>query len=169
MASVDTLAGQVRRVKRAGDIIVVSIHWGGNWDYSIPHLQRDFAHGLIDRAGVDVVHGHSSHHVKGIEVYKERPILYGCGDLLSDYEGITGQEQFRGELGLMYFLSLEPTTGRLQRFEMTPTRLRKLRINRALREEAQWLVNVLNREGRPLGTRAILGEDLRLALQWSGV
>ena len=169
MASVDTLAEQVRHVKRAGDIAIVSIHWGGNWDYSIPHLQRDFAHGLIDRAGVDVIHGHSSHHIKGIEVYKERPILYGCGDLLSDYEGITGHEEFRGELGLMYFLSLEPATGRLQRFEMTPTRLRKLRINRALREEAQWLVDVLNREGRPLGTRAILGEDLRLALQWSGV
>ena len=168
MASVDTLAGQVRRVKRAGDIVVVSIHWGGNWDYSISSLQRDFAHGLIDRAGVDVIHGHSSHHVKGIEVYKERPILYGCGDLLSDYEGISGHEEFRGELGLMYFLSLEPASGRLQRFDMTPTRLRKLRINRASREEAKWLADVLNREGRPLGTRAILGEDLRLALQWSG-
>lgn len=167
MASVDILAGQVRRVKRDGDIAVVSIHWGGNWDYSIPRRQRDFAHGLIDRAGVDVVHGHSSHHVKGIEVYKEHPILYGCGDLLSDYEGITGHEQFRGELGLMYFLSLEPTTGRLQRFEMTPTRLRKLRINRASSEEAQWLAEVLNREGRLLGTRAIQGKDLRLALQWN--
>jgi len=169
MASVNTLDGQVRRLKRAGDIVVVSIHWGGNWDYSIPPLQRDFAHSLIDRAGVDVIHGHSSHHVKGIEVYKERPILYGCGDLLSDYEGITGHEEFRGELGLMFFLTLEPVTGRLRRFEMTPTRLRKLRINRALRDEAQWLVNVLNREGRPLGTRAILGEDLRLVLQWNGV
>ena len=69
----------------------------------------------------------------------------------------------------MYFLSLDSATGRLQRFEMTPTRLRKLRINRALREEAQWLVDVLNREGRPLGTRTILGEDLRFTLQWSGV
>jgi poly-gamma-glutamate synthesis protein (capsule biosynthesis protein) len=167
MASVDTLAGQVRRIKRAGDIVVVSIHWGGNWDYSIPPLQRDFAHSLIDRAAVDVVHGHSSHHVKGIEVYKERPILYGCGDLLSDYEGISGHEEFRSELGLMYFLSLEPATGRLQRFEMTPTRLQKLRINRASREEARWLADVLNREGRPLGTRTILGEDLRLVLQWS--
>ena len=168
MASVDTLEGQVRRVKRAGDIVVVSIHWGGNWDYSIPPLQRDFAHGLIDRAGVDVIHGHSSHHVKGIEVYKERPILYGCGDLLSDYEGISGHEEFRGELGLMYFLSLEPATGRLQRFGMTPTRLQKLRIKRASREEAQWLADVLNREGRPLGTRATFGEDLRFALQWGG-
>jgi poly-gamma-glutamate synthesis protein (capsule biosynthesis protein) len=166
MTSVDTLAEQVQRFKRAGDIAVVSIHWGGNWDYSIPRQQRDFARGLIDRAGVDVIHGHSSHHVKGIEVYRERPILYGCGDLLSDYEGINGHEAFRGELGLMYFLSLEPATGHLQRFEMIPTRLRKLRINTASREEAQWLAEVLNREGRSLGSSAVLGEDLRLTLQW---
>ena len=164
--SVDMLAKQVRHIKRSGDIAIVSIHWGGNWDYSIPRQQRDFAHALIDRAGIDVVHGHSSHHVKGIEVYKERPILYGCGDLLSDYEGITGHEEFRGELGLMYFLSLESATGRLQRFEMTPTRLQRLRINRASSEEARWLAEVLNREGRPLGSRTVLGEDLRLTLQW---
>ena len=167
MTSVDTLAEQLRRFRRAGDIAVVSIHWGGNWDYNIPRQQRDFAHALIDRAGVDVIHGQSSHHVKGVEVYNERPILYGCGDLLSDYEGINGHEAFRGELGLMYFLSLEPATGRLQRFEMTPTRLRKLRINRASREEAQWLAEVLNREGRPLGSQAVLGEDLRLTLCWN--
>jgi poly-gamma-glutamate synthesis protein (capsule biosynthesis protein) len=167
MGSVDTLAEQVRRIKRTGDIAIVSIHWGGNWDYSITRQQRDFAHALIDGAGIDVIHGHSSHHIKGIEVYRERPILYGCGDLLSDYEGINGHEAFRGELGLMYFLSLDPASGRLQRFEMAPTRLRRLRINNASRDEAQWLADVLNREGRPLGSRAVLGEDLRLALQWN--
>ena len=66
----------------------------------------------------------------------------------------------------MYFLSLDPATGHLQRFGMTPTRLQRLRINRASREDAQWLGDVLNREGRPLGSRAVLGEDSRLALQW---
>jgi poly-gamma-glutamate synthesis protein (capsule biosynthesis protein) len=166
MDSVVTLARQIRRVKRAGDIVVLSIHWGGNWDYSIPQVQREFAHALVDRAGVDVIHGHSSHHVKGIEVYNGRLILYGCGDLLSDYEGISGHEEFRGELGLMYFPSLDPATGRLQRLEMTPTRLRKLRINRAALDEAQWLAEVLNREGGPLGSSVFLTADHRLELQW---
>ena len=161
-----TLAGQVRRVKRGGDIVVASIHWGGNWDYGIPDTQREFARLLIDTAGVDVVHGHSSHHVKGIEVYRGRPILYGCGDLLSDYEGISGHEDYRGELGLMYFPQLDPASGRLRRFRMTPTRLRNLRINHASQEEAQWLEQVLNREGRRLGTRVTLDRDQRLTLHW---
>jgi len=40
-------------------------------------------------AGVDVVHGHSSHHAKGFEVYAGKLIIYGAGDLISDYEGIS--------------------------------------------------------------------------------
>jgi Putative enzyme of poly-gamma-glutamate biosynthesis (capsule formation) len=77
-------------VKQQGDIVVASIHWGGNWDYKVPREQREFAHKLIDEAGVDVIHGHSSHHIKGIEVYRGKLIMYGCSDLLNDYEGISG-------------------------------------------------------------------------------
>jgi len=46
---------------------------------------------------IDLIHGHSSHHIKGVEVYNGKLIIYGCGDLLSDYEGIQnpGEEKFR--------------------------------------------------------------------------
>jgi poly-gamma-glutamate capsule biosynthesis protein CapA/YwtB (metallophosphatase superfamily) len=82
------------------------IHWGDNWRYHVPDWQRSLAHGLIDEAGVDVVHGHSSHHPKALEVYRHRPILYGCGDCLNDYEGIGGYEEYRSDLALMYFPTL---------------------------------------------------------------
>ena len=48
---------------------------------------------FIAAAGVDLVHGHSSHHAKGAEVYRGKLILYGCGDLISDYEGISVRER----------------------------------------------------------------------------
>jgi poly-gamma-glutamate capsule biosynthesis protein CapA/YwtB (metallophosphatase superfamily) len=163
---VERIADRVAAVKRAGDIVVVSIHWGGNWGYDISNRERQFAHRLIDAAGVDLVHGHSSHHVKGIEVYRERLILYGCGDFLNDYEGISGQEEFRGDLGLMYFPSLDPATGKLVRLEMTPTKICYLRVNRASAEEARWLQEVLNREGERLGTRVTLDDERTLSLQW---
>ncbi|OGT20546.1 MAG: poly-gamma-glutamate biosynthesis protein [Gammaproteobacteria bacterium RBG_16_57_12] len=166
--TVRRIAEQVKRIKRGGDIVVASIHWGGNWDYNIPRDQREFAHALIDAAGVDLVHGHSSHHVKGIEVYKDRLILYGCGDFLTDYEGIHGNEEYRDDLGLMYFPSLDPASGHLLGFKMTPTRLKNLRVNRVSRKEAQWLAEVLNREGKPLGTRVTIEEDDRLVLHWGG-
>lgn len=165
-AGVRAVAGRIGRIKRPGDIVVVSIHWGGNWGYTVPSEQRAFAHALIDDAGVDVVHGHSSHHVKGIEVYRDRLILYGCGDFLNDYEGIGGYEIYRGDLGLMYFPRLDPASGRLIGCSMTPTRIRNLRVNRAAHAEAQWLAAVLDREGKALGTRVVPGDDGRLELRW---
>ena len=71
-----------------------------------------FAHWLVD-GGVDIVHGHSSHHPRPIEVYRDRLILYGCGDFIDDYEGIEGYEQYRDDLVLMYFATLSPATGEL--------------------------------------------------------
>lgn len=167
-ATVQNLADQVQGVKQEDDIVVASIHWGGNWGYTIPSEQRAFAHALIDSAGIDVVHGHSSHHVKGIEVYKAHPIIYGCGDFINDYEGISGYEQYRDDLGLMYFPILDPAGGRLLGFEMTAMRIKKLRLNYASPQETRWLVDVLNREGETLGTKVSLVQNHRLALQWNG-
>ena len=164
--TVKAIAVQARGLKREGDILVASIHWGGNWGYSIPDAQRRFAHGLIDEAGVDVVHGHSSHHVKGIEVYQERLILYGCGDFFNDYEGIGGYEAFRGELSLMYFPNLEPVSGRLLALRMTPTRVRRFRVNRASEADTLWLRERLNREGQQLGTRVEINADNTFTLDW---
>jgi poly-gamma-glutamate synthesis protein (capsule biosynthesis protein) len=164
--TVQYIKESVQEVKQQGDIVVVSIHWGGNWGYKIPREQRDFAHKLIDDAGADVIHGHSSHHVKGMEVYKDRPIIYGCGDFLNDYEGIAGYESFRADLGLMYFLTMDPSTGRLVHLHMTPTQIKRFKVNRASRADALWLRDSLNREGRKLGTRVELKEDNTLTLQW---
>ena len=160
------IGNRLRRLRRAGDIIVVSIHWGGNWGYNFSREQRDFAHGLIDSVGVDIIHGHSSHHVMGIEVYRDRPILYGCGDFINDYEGIGGHESFRGDLSLMYFVTMSPAKGRLTGLCMIPTTMRKFRVNRASRVDAEWLGQTLNREGKAFGTRVVLKEDAVLDLHW---
>ena len=157
---------RVLDVKQKGDIVVASIHWGGNWGFQVPYEQSEFAHKLIDEAGIDIIHGHSSHHVKGIEVYKERPILYGCGDFLDDYEGIGGDEYYRGDLGLMYFVSMDPSTGRLVSLHMTPTQVKHFKVNRASGADAQWLKEILDREGKKFGTRVRLNRDNTLTLEW---
>lgn len=45
-------------------------------------------------------------------MYRDRLILYGCGDFINDYEGIGGYESFRGDLRLMYFVDLDAADGR---------------------------------------------------------
>jgi poly-gamma-glutamate capsule biosynthesis protein CapA/YwtB (metallophosphatase superfamily) len=163
-ASVDAIARQVQTVKNPGDLVLASIHWGGNWGYAIDAKQRAFAHRLIDHAQVDVVHGHSSHHVKGIEVYGGKLILYGCGDFLNDYEGIHGHQQYRAHLALMYFPTLDNSSGRLLRLTLVPMRICRFQLAPASAEDAHWLLDVLNREGRGLDTAFTLGPDGRLSL-----
>ena len=166
-ATVGAIGAAVKEVKRTGAVAVASLHWGGNWGYQVTQSQREFAHWLIDDAGIDMVHGHSSHHVKGIEVYGGKPILYGCGDFLTDYEGIGGHEEFRDDLVLMYFPAIDPATGLLLRLDITPLRLRNFRLNHASAPEAQWLEGVLNGEGRRFGTGVERDEDNRLTLRWA--
>ena len=160
------IAQSVRRIKHKGDIVVASIHWGGNWGYKIPAAQKEFAHRLIDQADVDVVHGHSSHHVKGIEVYKERLILYGCGDFINDYEGIGGYEEFRADLSLMYFVTIDPADGKLSRLQMIPTQIKRFRVNRASTDDTLWLKNILNREGNRFGAQVIPDKNNSFTLRW---
>ncbi|MFY0990765.1 CapA family protein [Halomonas sp. C05BenzN] len=164
--AIDALVADIARPRVPGEVTVVSLHWGGNWGYDIPSEHRDLAHRLIDEAGVDIVWGHSSHHPLGIEVYRDRLILYGCGDLINDYEGISGHEGFRDDLVLLYFPTLELADGRLKRLTMVPMRLRHFRLNRATPEEAQWLCRRLTREGGGLGTRVRLDAHDRLVLEW---
>ncbi len=160
------IAERIGRVKQPYDVVVASIHWGGNWGYAISPEQTDFAHRLIDEAGVDVIHGHSSHHTKGLEVYRDKPIIYGCGDFLNDYEGISGYEAFRDDLVLLYRATVDAATGRLAGFNMTPFQIRQFRLHRVSRQDAEWLRDTLDREGRTLGTGVRLGEANRLSLEW---
>jgi poly-gamma-glutamate capsule biosynthesis protein CapA/YwtB (metallophosphatase superfamily) len=143
-----------------GDVLVASIHWGSNWGYDIPPEQIAFAHRLIDE-GVAIVHGHSSHHVKAIEVFKGRLILYGCGDFLTDYEGISGYETLRGDLGLMYLVDLDSRNGQLASASLVPMQMRRFRLERAP-VDSEWLSNLLNK----LGTAVRLEKDSSLTLEW---
>jgi poly-gamma-glutamate capsule biosynthesis protein CapA/YwtB (metallophosphatase superfamily) len=166
--SADAAAGiveRIRRVKRAGDIAVVSIHWGGNWGYEVDDAQVAFAHWLVD-GGADIVHGHSSHHPRPIEVYNGKLVLYGCGDLINDYEGIGGHEQFRSDLVLMYFPIVDTGTGRLHQLRLSPMHLARMRLNHASTEDAAWLADVISLISAPFHSRATLGADNRLELSW---
>ncbi|MBD3242406.1 MAG: poly-gamma-glutamate biosynthesis protein [Chitinivibrionales bacterium] len=163
-ASVTQVTRHIHAHRRAGDIVVASVHWGGNWGYNIPAEHRRFAHELIDKAGVDLVHGHSSHHVRPIEIHHGRLILYGCGDFLNDYEGIVGYERFRDDLALMYFVSLALPSGEMLQLRMRPMQRRKFRSNRAGEQDARWLADTLNRESGFLDAAVELDDDNTLYL-----
>jgi len=163
-ATATRISDQMRQLKRRSDLLVASIHWGGNWGYEIPREQIAFAHRLIEE-GVAVVHGHSSHHVKAIEVFKGRLILYGCGDFLTDYEGISGYEKFRGDLALMYLVELHSRSGELMSVRLVPMHMRRFRLEHASAADANLLCDLLNRLGARFGTEVQLAEENSIRLK----
>ncbi|HLG58343.1 MAG TPA: CapA family protein [Vicinamibacterales bacterium] len=157
------VAARVARHKLPGDVAVLSIHWGGNWGYDVPRQHINFAHRLVE-GGIDIVYGHSSHHVRPIEIYRDRLILYGCGDFIDDYEGITGYERYRDDLVLMFFPSVSQQTGRLLMLEMTPLQIRHMRLNRASLADGRWICDTVNEISRPFGAHVALTEHGALRL-----
>lgn len=154
---------RIRRWRREGDRVVASVHWGSNWGYEIDDDQVGFAHALID-GGVDVVHGHSSHHPRPIELHRHRPILYGCGDLINDYEGIAGHETYRADLRLLYLVDLDRRTGALAGLRMVPFQAHRLRLRSASPADTEWLCSVLAGTSHTSGQRIVREPDGHLAL-----
>jgi poly-gamma-glutamate synthesis protein (capsule biosynthesis protein) len=74
------LREDVRAAKARADFVALSIHWGVHFvPAEIADYQRDIAYAAIDD-GCDAVLGHHPHILKGIEIYKGRPIFYSLGN-----------------------------------------------------------------------------------------
>jgi poly-gamma-glutamate capsule biosynthesis protein CapA/YwtB (metallophosphatase superfamily) len=142
------------------------VHWGGNWGVEVPQLQRRFAQRLIELGAADLVHGHSSHHPRPIEVYRGKLILYGCGDLINDYEGISSQERFDASAVCLYFAQLTPGSGDLLQLEIVPMQLRRLRLVHADPVARRSLKSLLETENRYFKTRLQTQSDGSWLLQW---
>jgi poly-gamma-glutamate synthesis protein (capsule biosynthesis protein) len=78
------VAADVAAARERCDVLVMSMHWGiHNLPAVLADYERELGHALVD-AGADVVLGHHQHIVKGVEVYRGKPILYGLGNFLFD-------------------------------------------------------------------------------------
>jgi poly-gamma-glutamate synthesis protein (capsule biosynthesis protein) len=111
--------------------------------------------------------------MKAIELFEHRPILYGSGDFINDYEGIAGCEAFRGDLALMYFVQFDSRTAQCLSLRLVPMQMRRFRLQRASAQDLQWICSFLNQHGNPSGTRLKLTDDKSIELQldaagWGG-
>jgi len=63
------------------DFVVASHHWG--LEAEVLAYQTEIAHAAIE-CGADAVLGHGPHFPLGIEIFKDKPILYGTGNFSFD-------------------------------------------------------------------------------------
>jgi len=165
LATTERLIAQLCRARQPGDRVVLSLHWGDNWTYEVSRATRRFAQRLVAAGAVDLLHGHSSHHPKAIEVHRGRAILYGCGECLNDYEGTARRAGFHHDLVLLYGAALMPS-GALRTLDLMPYRIRRMRLTTATAAERAILAGVIDRQGQRFGTRAIARGDRALRVTW---
>ncbi len=100
------------------------------------------------------------------EVYRDKPIIYGCSDFLNDYEGIRGHEDYQPDLALMYFVMLEPASGKLVRFQMVPMQIKRFRLSHTSESDTQWLAGTMNRQCERFGGGVESDNANLLSLNW---
>ncbi|KAJ5629516.1 hypothetical protein N7528_003173 [Penicillium herquei] len=151
---------------------IFSVHWGPNYSWTPSDRIRSLAHFLIDECGVDIVYGHSSHHVQGVEVYHGKVILYGCGDFVNDY---VFREAFRNDLGAVWRVIVrEAEKDRLilDRLEIFPIRIEEFRACLLDVEDKDhiWVREKSGKLSRELGTvaREELGLDGQVIIDING-
>ncbi|PKY03688.1 hypothetical protein P168DRAFT_327743 [Aspergillus campestris IBT 28561] len=160
---------QQQQQQQQPDIKIFSVHWGPNYTWQPASEIRHLAHFLIDECGVDIVHGHSAHHVQGVEVHKGKPIIYGCGDFVDDY---AVDRRFRNDLGGLWRIvftegdeGVEGRKGRqsrlvMDRVEVFPTKCKLFQVNMLEPgdEDHEWVVETIGRLSGELGTGVRRGE-----------
>ena len=84
---IDEIAAVVRSATRLADYVVVSIHAheSGARTAEPAGFLPVFARAMVD-AGADVFVGHGPHVLRGIEIYKGKPIFYSLGDFMFENE-----------------------------------------------------------------------------------
>lgn len=79
-ASLALMARQIAAAREGADMVVVALHKGiTHRPAALAPYERPVSHAAID-AGADIVVGHHAHIVRGIEMYRGKPIFHGLGN-----------------------------------------------------------------------------------------
>ena len=81
--SFELIRDDVGRARSVADVIVVTLHWGDEFVECPAPDQVALAHSLVDH-GVDVIIGHHTHMIQGVEEYRGGLIAYGLGNFVYD-------------------------------------------------------------------------------------
>lgn len=75
----------ILKLKKNCDFVILSIH-KANEDWPLPSPKTQELYRSFIDVGADIIHGHHSHVIQGFETYKNKLIIYGCGNFIVDYD-----------------------------------------------------------------------------------
>ena len=155
----DDLRAFTDKVKRLGqwadgrcELLVLTIHWGRNWDRETPAVHRAMAR-IAWAHGVDLILGHSAHRLQGVEVVEGKAVVYDMGNLFFDCE-----LQPEGRQTALFRLYL--SAAGVQRIEVLPALALEGHTILADADEARRCLAEMRELCAPFGTGLLIEEDL---------
>ncbi len=149
--NIDYIKEDITKLRPSVDIIIVSLHWGIEYETTLYPGQQDFAHNIMDM-GADMILGHHPHHIKGIEIYKGKPIVYSLGNFISDQNDLSNQEGF--------FLDITYNGGKVKSLSAIPFKIAsKSQVVPVTGTNAMQLLNKINMLSAQLGSKCYIKED----------
>lgn len=115
------------------DVVIASLHWGPNMITTVPESFQRFAHWLVD-LGVDIVHGHSAHVFRGVEVIDGSLVLYDTGDFVDDY---AVDPELRNDRSFLYEVRID-ADGSIDELVMHPVEIDDFAVHHVDRTETGW-------------------------------
>jgi len=147
------LRKSIEQVRNKSDIVIVSAHWGPNMRQRPTKAFKEFAHATID-AGADIFHGHSAHIFQGIEIYKNKLIMYDTGDFIDDY---AVDEELRNDQTFLFLVAL--SKDKIEKIELFPGLISLMQINMATGLEFDEIINKMTNLSEEMGTEIIKKKD----------
>ena len=89
----ERMVANIQEARRQADYVLVSIHshtFDGLDTVPPAEYLKIFAHECLD-AGADAILGHGPHELRGIEIYKGKPIFYSLGNFIFQTETVSLQ------------------------------------------------------------------------------
>ena len=113
-----SLLNQVQQEKQNNRKVIVSLHWGPNYELEVSAEKKRLAYDL-SRVDCDIIHGHSAHHLQPIDILGNTVIFYSCGDFIDDY---AIDREYRNDLAMIGEVVYN-TDGGLSEINIHPTRI----------------------------------------------
>lgn len=147
VGDIETVKKQVDAIRNKVDCVVATIHWGPNMRERPNKEFITFAHQMID-AGIDIIHGHSAHIFQGIEIYKNKLIMYDTGDFVDDY---MVDPQLRNDISFLFQVTLEKNN--LKTVTLTPVAINNMQVNLATDKNYNWAMQRMKMLCQEFGTQ----------------
>ncbi len=165
---VNRLQSCIDDAKKNSDLVIISSHVGPHFREHPSDSYIKFAHKLID-LGADIYWGHSNHMPQGIEIYKNKIIMYDCGDFIDDY---AIHPNHRNDLSFIFLLNLDYVKGedhgegknvrnvlKIIDIDLVPTKIYDFRAGIALLDDADTVIDRMVKRCNHLNTKCIVDQN----------